>query len=164
VKPAVTELFDQRIQVGRGRHPNIYAADVDPMAVFPGLKLEPKWDKIRTDVRGIQPDGQWLNQLFGQEDRERSLSADDPTGLDQHCQSTRVIRVPMGDNDGIQLDWLDSQLYQGPAARFTGIDQDLLLTRVQKKARVIAVWGRVPGGGPKESDRRHMRLSSRQRS
>jgi hypothetical protein len=70
----------------------------------------------------------------------------------------------MGDNDGIQLDWLDSQLYQGPAARFTGIDQDLLLTRVQKKARVIAVWGRVPGGGPKESDRRHMRLSSRQRS
>src|SRR5215467_13637902 len=58
VKPAVTELFDQRIQVGGWRHPNIYAADVYLIAVFPCLKLEFKWDEIRADVRGIQPDGQ----------------------------------------------------------------------------------------------------------
>ena len=164
VKPAVTELFDQGIQVGRRRYPNIYTADVDLMAVFPCPKLEFKWDKIRADIRGIQPDGQWLNQLLGQEDGERSLPADNPTGLDQHCQSARVIRVPMGDNDCIQLDWLDPQLYQRPAARLAGIDENLLLPCVQKKTRVIAVWGRVPGGGPKESDRRHSRLNSRQRS
>src|ERR1700757_893018 len=61
MKPLVTELFDQRIQVGGGHHPNIYAADVDLTAVFPGLKLEFKWDKTWADVRCVQPDGQWLN-------------------------------------------------------------------------------------------------------
>src|SRR5246127_5882309 len=164
VKPAIAKLFDQRIQMRRRCYPNVYAVDVGVIAILPSLKLEFKRDKIRADIRGIQPDDQWLNQLFGQEDRERSLPADDPTGLDQHCQSTRMIGVSMGKNDRIQFDWLDPQLYQRPATRFAGIDQNLVLPSVQKKARVVTVWGRVPGGGPKESDRRHIRLSSSQRS
>src|SRR5580692_212370 len=150
--------------MSRGCYPSIYTADVDLIVVLPRLKLEFKWDKIRADVRGVQPNGQWPNQLFGQDDRERPLPANDPTGLDQHCQSGRMIRVPMRDNDCIQLDWLDAQLDQGPTAGFAGIDQDLVLPCFQKKARVIAVRSGIPGGGPKESDRRHIRLSSSERS